>query len=601
MHAQSPTGAQDSAEVKRYRLANAYMNSGQFERAIKILEDLRADAPANPTYYQKLKEAYESVKRYDDAIALVEGRMGDNPTPIRMSEKARLLYLEGEEESAFATWDRAIGLAPQSTSTYRVVYHALSDIRRFDRAIDVLKRARDALNRPNGFQRELAYLYSLNGEHRKAMQEYVDLLDDQADQLNFVRSRLRPFVEQSDGLSAGIEVLQEAVRSSPLNRAYRELLGWLHMENEDYAAAFDVYRAIDRLEEENGRVLFSFAQKAADADAYEVASKAYDLILQRYPDTPVAPQAQKGLGDMYRRQAEPSGEQGLEGRGPAGNDSLYQAAADAYRTFLRTYPNHGVTPQVLLELGHIQLDVLARLDAAESTLRQIVRQYPDTDAANEARYDLGRIALLRGEWSDARLAFSRLVDRLQTGDLAETARYELALLHFYRGEFEAALTRVNATNENTSADVANDAIELKVLLKQNKGPDSLNTPLRMYADARLYTRQRRYDDALGRLDTLLAQYGRHPLTDDARFRRAELLRARGDTTVAIEAFGQIPLMHPKSSYADRSLFRMGTLHETQGNVEEAANAYTRLLEQYPNSLLASDARRRLRNLQQQLG
>ena len=601
LQAQTPTGQQDSAEVKRYRLADAYMKSGQFERAIKLLEDLRADAPGNPTYIEKLKEAYENVKRYDDAIALVDDRMGTTPTPSRMSEKARLQYLKGDEEAAYATWDRAIGLAPQQSTTYRVVYHALSDIRRFDRAIDILKRGRTALDRPTAFRTELAYLYSLNGEHQKAMQEYVALLDARPERLSFVRSRLRPFVEQSDGLSPSIDALEEAVRASPLNRSYRELLGWLHVENDNYTAAFDVYRAIDRLEEEEGRVLFSFAQKAADGDAYGVASKAYELILERHPDTPVAPQAQKGLGDMYRRQAESTSSPALTASGKVDSTSTYAAAARAYRTFLREYPGHPETPGVLLQLGHLQLDVLGRLDEAEATLQQIQNQFPDADAANEARYDLGRIALLRGTLSDARLAFARLVDRLQTGDLAEQARYELALLHFYRGEFDAALTRAEATNENTSADVANDAIELKVLINQNKGPDSLNTPLRIYADARLHERQRQYDDALRRLDTLLTQYGRHPLSDNARFRRANMLQVRGDTTAALEAFGEIPLMHPRSPFADRSLFQMGTLHEATGELEKATDAYNRLLEEYPNSLLTGDVRSRLRALQRQLG
>jgi len=599
--AQQPQGQQDSAEVKRYRLANAYMKSGQFERAIRLLEDLRADAPQNPTYFQKLKEAYESIKRYEDAIALVEAQMGRSPSPPRMSEKARLLYLKGDEEAAFEAWDQAISLAPARSSTYRVVYHALSDIRRFDRAIEVLSRGREALDSPTAFRTELAYLYSLNGEHRKAMQEYVDLLAERPERLNFVRSRLRPFVEQSDGLRPSIDALEAAVRKSPLNRSYRELLGWLHMENNDYAAAFDVYRAIDRLEEESGRVLFSFAQKAADGDAYAVASKAYDLILERYPDAPVAPQAQKGLGDMHLRQAEQSKDPRRTAAQAQTDSSSYRAAATAYRTFLREYPNHPSTPAVLLELGHVQLDVLGDLTQAASTFRRIVQQYPDADATNEARYDLGRIALLRGNLRQARLAFSRLIDRLQTGDLAEQARYEVALLHFYRGEFDAALTRVEATNENTSADVANDAIELKVLLKQNKGPDSLNTPLRMYAEARFKERQRNYGAAMAQLDSLLARYGRHPLSDNARFRRAEMLRAQGDTTAALQVYGELPLMHPRSPFADRSLFRLGALHEAQDNLENAVDAYNRLLEKYPNSLLTGDARSRLRALQRQLG
>jgi TolA-binding protein len=155
---------------------------------------------------------------------------------------------------------------------------------------------------------------------------------------------------------------------------------------------------------------------------------------------------------------------------------------------------------------------------------------------------------------------------------------------------------VEATNQNTSADVANDAIELKVLLRQNRGPDSLNTPLRLYAEARLQERQHRYDQSLATLDTLLSRFGRHSLADNARFLQAQTLQAAGDTSEAAEQFAQVPLMHPRSPFADRSLYERARLLEAQNDLEGAVQSYNKLLEEYPKSLLAPDARTRMRDL-----
>lgn len=595
----APPRAADTsdADVKKFQLADAYMRSGQYQKAVPLLEDLHARSPNDHTFYTKLKTAYENVKAYDQAIALVEARMQQGrSSPMRMSEKARLIYLKGEEERAFEVWDASLSLSPNRSSTYRVVYQALVDIRRFDKAIDILQTGRENLDDPDAFRIEIAYLYNLDGEHRKAMTEYVALLRENPTRADFVRTRLSSFVDQGEGLDASIEVLNQAVRDAPLNRGIRELLGWMYMEREDYSKALDVYRAIDRLAEENGRSLFSFARKAADADAYEAASRAYDLILERYPDAPVAPSAQKGLGDMHRRWAREEGERAVNGSGNRVEAPHYEAARAAYRTFLDAYPTHSAVPEVLQQLGRLQQEIFRNFDAAASTLRRVVNQYPDAQSANEARYDLGRIALLRGDLSAARLTFSRLVDRLRTGDLAEKARYELALLHFYQGEFDAALTRVEATNQNTSADVANDAIELKVLLRQNRGPDSLDAPLRLFADARLKERRHRYDESLATLDTLLSRFGRHPLADNARFMQAHALTAAGDTSGAAEQFAQIPMMHPRSPFADRSLFERARLLEVQDDLEGAVQAYNKLLEDYPKSLLAPDARARVRDL-----
>ena len=588
----------DSTELRRFRTADARLQAGDAEAAIRILEGLYEESPENASFYRKLKDAYESVKRYDDALRLVEERIDGSPTPSLLSEKARLLYQKGADEQAAATWSDAVSAAPSRPTTYRIVYQTLVEVRRFKQAIDVLTRARQRLDNKALFRTELAYLYGLDGQHAEAMREYVALLDQSPNRVGLVRNRLQTFVEQGEGIQASIEVLRGAVEEAPLNAAYRELLAWLHMTTNNYEAAYDVYRALDRLQQRQGQALFSFAQKAADADRYDVATTALETILDRHGDAPVAPRAQRALGNTYRKWGA-----SLHGPTPTRLDSTarYDAARRAYRTFLETYPAHETAPGVRTQLGTLQLDVYRNLDAAQSTLETVVSSAPQSSAANQARYDLGRVALLRGRFEEARLLFSRLAERLRGGDLADRARFELALLQFYQGQFDGARSRAQATSANTSSDVTNDAIDLSVLIQENRGPDSLDAALHLYASARLAMRQRRYDDASTQLDSLLRTHTRHSLADEARFRRAEVLLARGDTSAALDAYRTLPKRHPRSPYADRSLFQLGNLYRQRGRPERAAAVYNQLLTDYPKSLLAADARTRLRSLRRPRG
>jgi tetratricopeptide (TPR) repeat protein len=592
-----PGGSVDSSQVARYTLAETYLRAGQFDRAIRLLEDLYADSPDTYVFFDKLLEAYESVKQYDDAIGLVDDRMANSPRTERLRvEKARLQYLKGDEQGALDTW-HAVLEGATSSSRYRMVYASMIDVRLFDEAARVLEAGRTAVDDPALYRTELAYLYSLNGRHQRAASEYTALLAETPNKLSFVRNRLSRFVDQEGALDSTITVLEEAVHKEPLNRAYRELLGWLYLEHEDYAKAFDAYRAIDRLEQEQGRVLFYFARQAADAGAFDVASKAYDEILRRYPEAPVVPEARLGLGEMHQRWADATSERPRDADGNRQPAPHYDAALAAYRTFLQEHPSHPRYPEVLRRIGSLQQDVFHELGAAEATLQEVIDRYGDSEAAQEARYDLGRIALLRGNLDAANLMFSRLVEELRLGELAERARYEMALVHFYRGEFETAQTLATAIDENTSTDVANDAIALKVLLTTNKGPDSLNTPLQLYAEAALTQRQRQPDTAVHLADSLLSQYGRHPLADETRYLRAEALRQAGRIEDALSAFQELPLIHPQSPYADRSLFHAASLQaNTLGTVDDAIETYTTLLTDYPGSLLVPDAREAIRRL-----
>ena len=596
----SPPANIDSTLVARFQLADTYLRGAQYDRAIALLEDLYATSPTTSVFYEKLKEAYENTKRYDDAIALVEDRLtqeaiGD-PTAL-LSDKARLFFLKGEEQAAYTLWDETLAGSAKNQNAYRIIYSSMLQVRLFDKAIEVLERGRAATNQPTLFQADLAYLYGVTGQHEQAMEEYLGLLAVNERQFNYVRNRLSRSIEQEGALEASIIVAERGVRKAPLNRGYRELLAWLYMEAEDYQKAFNEYRAIDRLEKENGRVLFDFAQRAADADAYDIALAAFDEVLTRYPNAPVAADAQMGLAEMHQRRAERSRERLFDERGNRLPAPHYEAALDTYRAFLQQFPTHPYYPEVLRRIGRLQQDVFFNLGEADATLNEVTQRYPNSQAAHQARYDLGRIALIRGNLEEARLIFNRLVEQLRIGELAEQARYEQALIHFYRGEFETAKTLVQVLDENTSTDVANDAIALKVRLLTDLGPDSLNTPLRTYAEASLMLRQRRIDEVVEHMDTLLEEYGFHTLADDARFLRATAIREAGRAEEALAAFGELPLIHPESPLADRSLFQAAEIQELDLNDREGAlTTYTQILTHYPGSLLLPEVRLRIRNL-----
>ena len=593
----APAGAQeiDSTQAARFQLADAFLRAGQFDRAVTLLEDLYASSPESYTFYAKLKEALENVKRYDDAIDLVSDRLEHERSPNYLADLARLYYLKDEEERAYTTWNEAIDVAPENPNAYRVVYQSLLDLREFSRAIEVLNRAREGTGMADGFRVELAYLYNLTGQHELAMDEYLAILRENDRQLGFVRGRLSRFIEQEEALRASIAATGRAVRLEPLNRAYRELLGWLYIEAESYEDALDAYRAIDRLEQENGQVLFNFAQMAGDAAAYDVASEAFQEVLNRYPEAPSAPQALAGLGEMHERWADKSGEQAFDEKGNRIGAPHYEKALQTFEAFLEQYPSHVLYPRVLRRIGRLQQDVFADLASAESTLNMVVSRYSHTQAADEAEFDLARMAVMRGQIDEAQLRFSRLEDRLRTGELAEQARFRLAQLHFFEGGFDAAQTIVEVIDVNTSTDVSNDAIELKLLLMENRGPDSLDVPLRRFARAMFYGEQRRPQVALDTLDAILAEFPQHPLADDVRFLRAEMLRDLALSVEAHDAFAEIPLLHPHSFLADQALFAAAEILETElGNEEAAVELYSRLLSQYPGSLLAGQARDRIR-------
>ena len=587
----------EESQVGRFQLAESFLRAAQFERAIGMLESLYEESPGTHVFYERLREAYESVKRYDAAIALVERKMAsESILTTFLTEKARLLFLKGDEAGARSQWDAAVQTNPTSPSVYLLVYRSLMELRLFDWAIEVLEKGRTAIQNDTLFQTDLAYLYNLTSQPAKAVEKYLELLSLNQNQLSYVKSQLGQFLNSPEAIQESIVVAQEGVAREPLNRSYREFLGWLLVEGDQFRDALEVYRGIDRLEREQGRMLFSFGLVAADGGAWDVALEAFDEVLRRHPESASAPEAMRGLGMMQEKWAETLGERVFDVAGNRLVSNHWDEALATYQRFLIEFPQHPQYPDVLRRIGTLQQDVFFDLSAAETVLTEVVARYPQTDAANQAAYDLGRLAVTEGRLEDARIAFTRLLTRLRTGDLADLARYELALLHFYQGDFEAAESFTRAMQENTSTDVANNAIDMKVLLIESMGPDSLNTPLRRFARIQLLTRQRDYDVAAHQLDDLMAEFGQHALADDMLMQKAELQARTGMTAEAISTYLQLPLIFPRSFFGARALLEAAAL-QVESNEEAAAmQTYQRMLAEYPGSLLIPRVREAIRRL-----
>ena len=203
----------DAATTARYQLALSYLRGAQFDRAISLLEELYAENPGIDVFFEKLREAYENVKRYEDAIRIIDIRLASSlqEIPELRAEKARLLFLEGDELLATTTWEEVLAHANGVESVYRLVYNSLLEVRLLDRAIDVLLRGRRESERSELFQPELAQLYSLVGQHEAAMTEYLNLLAINERQINFVRGRLNRTLEQEGAQDAALAIADRYV------------------------------------------------------------------------------------------------------------------------------------------------------------------------------------------------------------------------------------------------------------------------------------------------------------------------------------------------------------------------------------------------------
>ncbi len=592
---QTPAEANEDAAAARFRLADSYLRTHQFDRAVTLLEDLYAEQPTSTPVIERLRQAYIGAQRFDEAVALVEERIQrQGRLPALLAELGSVYMHAGQSDRAEAVWEETLALGRSDVQTYRLLYGTMVQHRMWERARDLLLEGRRTLRQDDLFHVELAELYSRTNEYGEALDEWAAVIAADPSRLSFVQTRLSRMLDQDAAPEALRSALDRRIRRDPTTLVLRRLAAWLASESGDFVSGLDHVRAIDRLARESGESVFAYAEAAMQAGAFDPAHEALDLVLTQHPESPTGVLALLSFALLYEKMGEDANERAGGDPSRAPN---YASAADRYNQFLDGHPNHPAVPVALQRLAELRRDVFHDYDRASELLSQIVSRYPNSEHAHDAQMALGELAILEDDLSRARSIFIQIENRLRTGTRAERARLALLEIDFYAGNLEMAVARADAMKRNTATDVANNAIDLKLLLTENQGPDSLAAPLRTFGQAELRARQYRFEEALQLLGEVRQTAGDHPILPIVDFRRAAALRELDRADEAIVLLQQIPERFPDSYLTDRAAFLAAEIIERDHQDRAAAlDAYLSFLSNHPGSLLAAEARTRIRRL-----
>ena len=513
---------------------------------------------------------------------------------------------------ALAEWKRLLTDRPTDPDLARIL-PSMALVGRRQSAAALLGALPDASRRAPSVQRALAGLAAEAGDVARAADLYLALLDADPRQALAVQDSVarlaesranRPILRAAvdaqvartsrrSAAGALFEGQGERVARELRLKAYLALAVALDLAAQDGPAALDHLRALDRLDAQDGRVLVRYARAALDADVLDAADAAFADVAERYPTTDAGRDALLGRAAVAERAAERSGDTALRPGTDAGR------AADLLRRFATQYPTHPSTPDALVRLGRLLVDGGDAADA-DRVLADVRQRFPRAPAADESAFETARLAVRTGRLDDADAAFGALAARLGTGALADRARFEQATVLLFQARYDDAQTLLGDLADRAASDAANDALALGLLV-QDARTDSASTDLGRYARALLRLRQGHAAEARDTLSALavglLRQPALPPLLDDVLALRADALRQTGEAVFAAEAYDDLTRRFPRSIHADAALLALADLYA--GPLSDAASAIgalERLLADFPGSLLADDARARLRRL-----
>lgn len=574
------------------QLAAEYMRQGDFAKAILYYENLYDKQPSN-LYYEQLLKAYVGVKDYAQAEKLAKDRMRRQNGDVQyLVDLGMVLKLQGDSAKAGQQFAKALKDLQPDQMAVRNLANAFTRNNELDLALQTYERGRKLLDNGTGFFYETANLRAAKGDFPGMIGDYLDLLEVNPAYEQAVQNGLARFIDftASDARSDLLRTeLLRRIQKYPDNTLFQELLIWLYVQRKDLNGAFVQSRAMDKRFAEKGQRLMALGDMAVNNQDWATATKSYDYVVSVGVNGPWYGAARIGLVTASDAQLKAM---------PAPTPEQLQQLRALYAATLAELGWAPATMPLVSGLAHLDAYYLGNTAAADSLLQDAIG-LPGLGRKEQAglKLQLGDIHLLQGDIWEASLLYSQVDLDFKQDVLGHEARLRNAKVSFYAGDFNWAKAQLDVLKASTSKLIANDALELSLLITDNLGTDTVNGPLNLFAHAQLLTAQHHYDSCLAVLDTLTAHFPLSNLGDDVLYERYRIAFARQRFEEAATYLLKLLELHPNDILVDNAMFDLAQLYETKLNDKEQAKQwYEKLLFEQSGSIFTATARDRYRRL-----
>lgn len=571
-------------------LARQYYQQGEVEKALDTYNKL-ARNPNNwhlihPQYFTLLLQVneYQKAEKYIDKVIRVYPN-----NPNYQIDKGRILYEEKGEAKAKQYYTNLRNHLSTDPYTARRAAQYYLQLGERDQAVELLLLTRKRSGDPAMFSIDLANIYRFMNKKQEMVEEYILFANQNIGNLRYVKNSLQVTLNQPEDIENLETYLFEKIQQQPENVIYSELLIWANVQTKNFSSAFIQARALDRRLKQEGKTIMEIGRMALSNEDFNAADKIFSYIVSSYPGTMEATKA-----ELWKITSK---EELAKKMFPKNKENLVELTS-LYQSFIDKHPNTNEAYKASLQIALLNGYYLDKRDIAISTLQGLInnpRLNPNLKA--EAKLTLADIYLLNEEPWESTLLYAQVDKTMKETPIGYEAKLKRAKLAYYEGEFDLAQAVLDILKLATTREIANDALDLSVFIKENTVFDSTNQALKEFAALELLQYQHKDKLVLKKIDSLLTVNTGQSLEDDFMMMKAKELKKTGDFLGAAQAYEQVVDQFGFDVLGDKALFLAADTYQYFLNdTQTAQKLYVRLLKDFPGSVYVAEARKRYRML-----
>lgn len=574
------------------KLALQFLEQKDYEKANVYLEKLFDKNP--DMWYNHYYTGLMGVKDFKSAEKISKKQIKRNPQQVNIYINIARIYREqGDTKKEHDNYQKAIKEVIPVQAYLSLLANAFMEEKLYDLAIETYLKGRKQTPEYPYFY-EIAAVYRKKGDLKAMINEYLDAVEYRESELYTAQSYLQNalgYDDETGGFKNPIlkQELQKRIQQHPDKIVLAEFLIFIQKQQKDFDGAFTQSKALDKRMKEDGRRLFDLAKICMSNENFDVAKKCFQYVIDKGPAY--------GYYDAACIDIINCEYQYVTTRAAVTADELL-ALETKFLNAAEKYKNSHLANFLIANLANLEAYYLNKPDAAIVHIEELISN-PALNAQTKAEFkiQLADIYMLKNVIWDASLLYSQVEKDFKFEPIGQEAKFKNAKLSFYAADFKWAKSQCDVLKGSTTKLIANDALDLSLIITDAIGVDTNALPLARFAAADLLILQHKYDEAIAEMDSINKIFPEHTLGDDILYKKAEIFIKTGKYADAERMYSDIIKYYSDDLYGDDAQFKLAELYEKKLNdIEKAKAAYQEVLTKYPGSIYNVEARKRYRIL-----
>jgi TolA-binding protein len=569
-------------------LAVQYYQTGDFEKAAVIYEKL-FNRTKNLSFYDPYFNSLLKTRQYNEAEKLARTQMKSHPEVFTYSVDIGRVYLEKGEESKSSEWfNNLIRNLPANEFAVKDLAITFYRAEAYDFSIKTLITGRKLVNNENAFIYDLLSLYRFRKDKTMLIQEYILLLGINPQALQQAQNVLGGILEDRNDYDILKSAILRKLQKDPQNVVMTEFLTWQYVQQKDFDMAVRQSLALDRRLKEDGGRIYELSRLLIANQAYEQAIEVLNYLKAKGQQGRYYIPARVDLLNVRAQQLKSV---------KLSKPDLEKLEGD-YLSLLNEFGRNAGTTFAIRQLAKLQAYYLNKpKEAAEQLQKLIELNGIPPLVIGEAKTELADIYLISEEMWEAALLYSQVEKAFTNDILGQEARFKNAKLAYFQGDFTWSKAQLDVLKSSTSQLIANDALDLSLLISDNLQNETDTAALIKYAKADLFILKNESEAAIKSLDSLHIIFPDNSLADDVLMAKARIFIKNNELQKAVAELQEILDNYSTELWGDDAIFMLADIYETRlEQPEKARELFQKIISDYPGSIFVIEARKRFRQL-----